>query len=84
MSLISVILYYTWRSERYAIYLSKSGRRMEKQYQVVQELQIEGKKKRVKGKEFRIQMRALLYTATSTFITNSSVPLPAYASGSDK
>jgi len=45
MSLISVILYYTWRSQRYAIYLSKSGRRMEKQYQVVQELQIEGKKR---------------------------------------
>lgn len=56
MSLIPVILYYnTWRSQRKAIYLAKTDRRLKKQYQgVVQELQEEkrkeGKKKRVKGK----------------------------------
>lgn len=44
MSLMSVILHYnTWRSQRNAIYLAKTDRRLEKQYEVVQELQIEGK-----------------------------------------
>lgn len=45
MSLIPVILYYnTWRSQRNAIYLAKTDRRLKKQYQgVVQELQEEKK-----------------------------------------
>lgn len=52
MSLISVILYYnTWRSQRNAIYLAKINRRLEKQYQVAQELQTEGKERGRKEKK---------------------------------
>lgn len=52
MSLIAVILYCnTWRSQRNAIYLAKINRRLEKQYQVVQELQTEEKERGRKEKK---------------------------------